>query len=94
MFKKWRGIKIPYKKQGLIFFTLLNYDNLARDLKCRIDELCRELGGEDCEALFEVLTTDSDVKTVEAIAREHYTSEKKLYSLRAEFYKRFERDLF
>ena len=94
MFRRRKGIKMSYKKQGLIFFTLLNYDNLARDLKSRIDELCQEIGGEDSEALFEVLTTDSDIKTVEAIARDHYTSEKKLYGLRAEFYKRFERDLF
>lgn len=94
MFRRRKGIKLPYKKQGLIFFTLLNYDNLSRDLKGRIDELCKEIGEEDSKALFEVLTTDSDIKTVEAIARENYTSEKKLYSLRAEFYKRFERDLF
>ncbi len=38
-FKKIRGIKIPYRMQGLIYFTLLNYDTQPEAVRRRIDAL-------------------------------------------------------
>lgn len=93
MFKKRRGIKLPYKEQGLIHFKCLCFDGLPKHEQEEILRLCDDVGKEDSKALFEVLTTDSSVKTVEAIARGHFLSERKLYALRREFYLRFKREL-
>ena len=87
MFKKRRGIKLPYNRQGLIHFICMNYADMPEKIKRKIDSLCEEVGKEDSEALFEVLTNDN--KSVYLIASESFVNEKKLYQLRKEFYERF-----
>ena len=85
MFKKRRGIKLSYNEQGLIHFICMNAERL--DKECDIEALCQEIAGDDWKALHEVLTNDK--RTVYGIADRYYMSEKRLYSLRKEFYERF-----
>lgn len=87
MFKKRRGIHIPYNRQGLIHFICVNYEDMPDKVREKIDRLCDEIGGEDAEALFEVLTNDT--KPIYGIAAEFYVNEKKLYKMRKEFYETF-----
>ena len=87
MFKKRRGIHIPYNRQGLIYFTCMNIRDMPEDIKKKILNLCVEVAQEDYRALYEVMTKDS--KSVDAIAREYYISEKKLYGYRKKFYEKW-----
>ncbi len=38
-FKKIRGVNLPYRKQGRIYFTLINYEDQPKRIKDRIDRL-------------------------------------------------------
>lgn len=87
MFKKRRGIHIPYNKQGLIYFTCMNVKEMPEDVQQKILNLCIEVGKEDYKALYEVLTNDN--KSVLSISLEYFLSEKRLYRLRKEFYERW-----
>lgn len=83
-FKKMRGIKLPYKKQGMIYFTCQNIQECSEETQEHIKELCREIAGADYEALFAVLT--SETETVRSVATRYYVAERKLYQLRKSFY--------
>lgn len=87
MFKKRRGIHIPYNKQGLIYFTCMNVRDMSEDVQQKILNLCVEVGKEDYKALYEVLTNDN--KSVLSISLEYFLSEKRLYRLRKEFYEKW-----
>lgn len=87
MFKKRRGIRIPYNKQGLIYFTCMNVKEMPEDVQQKILNLCIEVGKEDYKALYEVLTDDN--KSVLSISLEYFLSEKRLYRLRKEFYEKW-----
>ena len=52
MFKKRRGINIPYEKQGLIYFNCVNYDDMPDEVKNKITNLCKEVGKEYADVLF------------------------------------------
>ncbi len=90
MFKKRRGIHISYNKQGLIYFVCINLVSLPDDLQKRVIKKIVRLCNLICEseneysALYEVLTNDR--RSVFAIARDNYISEKRLYHLRKTFY--------
>ena len=84
MFKKRRGIHIPYEKQGLIYFTCVNYEDLPDDVAQKITDLCNEVGKEHSLALFEVVTNSN--KSIRALAIEHHISETQLYHYRKKFY--------
>lgn len=87
MFKKRRGIKLPYNEQGLIYFTCMNIKYLSEEEQQKILNLCREVAGEYAEALYIMLTDDT--KNVHAVALQHYTSESQLYRYRNKFYDRY-----
>ena len=84
MFKKRRGIKLPYNKQGLIYFTCMNYKDAPDDVRDKIKNLCQEVGGEYAEVLYKVVT-DSN-RSVRSLAIEYHTSERTLYRYRKKFY--------
>ena len=88
MFKKFRGIRLPYKKQGLIYFTCVNLQDMPCDVKEKIMNLCTEVGGQNYKALYEVVTNDN--KSILQISKEYFINEKKLYRMRKEFYERFD----
>lgn len=84
MFKKRRGIKLPYNKQGIIYFTCMNYDDLSEDVQQKILSLCQDVGKEHALVLFEVMTNSS--RSIRSLAMEHHISETQLYHYRKKFY--------
>lgn len=87
MFKKRRGIDVPYEKQGLIHFICVNVKDMPEYVQQKILNLCIEIGGEDYNALYELLTNNN--KSVLNISLEYYLNEKKLYQMRKEFYEKW-----
>ena len=87
MFKKRRGIQLPYNKQGLIYFVCMNINEMPDEVQQKILNLCIEIGKEDYQALYEVLTNDN--KSILSASLEFCINEKKLYRMRKEFYERF-----
>ena len=88
MFKKRRGIKLPYNVQGLIYFTCMNIRSLPIEKQTRILNLCYEVAGEHGEALYTMLTDDT--KNIHGVAMQYYISESQLYAYRRKFYEKFE----
>ena len=88
MFKKMRGVKLPYKKQGLIYFVCANYADMPLRVQEKIDQLCIAVGGEYYGALRDILIGK---KTVRRAAVDLPCSETTLYRKRNEFYERFEK---
>ena len=87
LFRKRRGIHIPYNKQGLIYFTCVNVKDMPQEVQQKILNLCIEVGKEDYKALYEVVTNDK--KSVLSISLEYFINEKRLYRLRKEFYEKW-----
>lgn len=87
MFRKRRGIHIPYNKQGLIYFICVNVKDMPQEVQQKILNLCIEVGKEDYKALYEVVTNDK--KSILSISLEYFLNEKKLYRLRKEFYEKW-----
>ena len=84
MFKKRRGIKLPYNKQGLIYFVCVNYREMPEHIQDKIADLCNKVGGEYAEVLYKVVT-DSN-RSVRSLAIEYHISERNLYRYRKKFY--------
>ncbi len=87
MFKKRKGINVPYEKQGLIHFICVNVSDMPEYVQQKILNLCIEVGGEDYNALYELLTNNN--KSVLGVSLEYYLNEKKLYQMRKEFYEKW-----
>lgn len=83
-FRKMRGIRLPYKEQGMIWFTCLTYDSQPEDVRRRIRSLAKKCGGEYQDALLEMLTREN--VSVEQLADKHHTSPATLYRCRKKFY--------
>ena len=88
MFKKYRGIRLPYSRQGLIYFICLNYNDLPYELQQGILNLCMKVGGEHHAALFELMT--NEYKSVIAVSLEYHISESQLYHYRKKFYEKWD----
>ena len=84
MFKKRRGINIPYNKQGLIYFNCMNFVDMPDHIQKKIVRLCNEVGKEHSEVLFQVLTNSN--KTISSLAMEYHICETQLYLYRKRFY--------
>ena len=87
MFKKQRGIRLSYYKQGLVYFLCANFHSLPKSYRDLICKLCVDVGGADSDALFALLTKPEF--SVSGISIQFYVSEKKLYNLREKFYLEF-----
>ncbi len=84
MFKKRRGIELPYNKQGLIYFTCMNIADMPEHIQQKILRLCKDVGKEHSAALYKVVT-DSN-RSVRSLALEYNISEMSLYRYRKKFY--------
>lgn len=84
MFKKRRGIHIPYNKQGLIYFICMNVKDMPEEIQRKVLNLCVRVAGQHYRALYALLTDDS--KNIHGVAMEHYVSETQLYQYRKQFY--------
>ena len=89
MFKKKRGIKLPYNKQGLIYFTCMNFKDAPEDVQKKILNLCTEVGKEDYKALFELIT--KPYKTMLSVSLEYNLSEKRLWVMQKKFYETWDK---
>ena len=92
MFRKLRGVNLPYIEQGMIYFTCMNYAKQSEEIKMKIQNLCKEVCKE-CQseselyekALFEFITNQY-IGAI-GIVSKYYVSDKLLYRLRRKFYK-------
>ena len=86
-FKKMRGIRLPYRKQGKIYFTLINYDDQPKNVQNRIDRLIEDAADHDavyCAALRRWLLNEN--VSFAQILTEYPVSEPTLYRLRKKVY--------
>lgn len=83
VFKKMRGINLPEEKQGLIRFICLTYKEQPQRTRDKINRMCREFGGDDASALFDVMCT---TKSIVHISLQHHVSQETLYRQRRSFY--------
>lgn len=84
MFKKRRGIHLTYNKQGLIYFTCMNYEDMPKHIQNKILNLCKEVGKEHAEVLFKVITDST--KSIRSLSMDYHISETQLYHYRKKFY--------
>lgn len=87
MFKKRRGISLPYNKQGLIYFTCMNIKDMPEDVQQKILDLCIETAGDHYKALYALLTDDS--KNVHGVSMAFHLSETQLFHYRKKFYEKW-----
>lgn len=85
MFKKRRGIQIPYNKQGLIYFTCVNHKDMPKHIQQKIVNLCNEVGGDDYADVLYKVVTDSN-RSIRSLSIEYHISETQLYHYRKKFY--------
>lgn len=85
------GLRVPYQKQGYIYFKSLRYNLLPAQEQERIRALCARAGGHNADALLEHVTTGEPVKDV---CKRHYiASTTTLYRAINRYYERFPEDL-
>ena len=89
-FRKLRGVSLPYREQGLIWFTCVNYDKQPPEIKKKIRRLCKECGKEHEKALFALLTREN--VSMQWIEQEFYVSYNTLYNARMKFYERWNQE--
>ena len=81
-----KGVRLPYRRQGMIFFTLRCYQDMAGSGRQRIDARIRNAAGGD-EAVAEALRAWClRGETIESAAMEHHVSESTLYRARKRLY--------
>lgn len=87
-FKAQRGLKMPYRRQGQIYFTLVNYAELPRTQQEKIDRLIADAAGGDrayIGALRDWLLRDNS--NVQRVSVEHFVSIQTLCRMREKIYK-------
>lgn len=89
-FKAQRGIGMPYRRQGRIYFTLVNYQDLPKSQREKIDRLIADAAGGDgayIAALRDWLLRDDS--NVQRVSIKHYVSIQTLCRMREKVYKRW-----
>ena len=84
MFKKRRGINLPYNKQGLTYFACMNFKNMSEAEVEKLKQICLDVAGEYAEALYTLVTDDR--LTIDGVANRYYMSPSNLYRYREMFY--------
>lgn len=90
MFRFKKSVRVPYKRQGYIYFTSLRYEELDEDKRETIRKLCRECGGRYSKALFEAVTTE---RSRGYICDTNYISRDTLKRMMKAYYERFPKEL-
>ena len=86
MFRFKSGVNADYDRQGYIHFTSRQYKRMSKEDQKKIIELCKDSGGEYCDALLEFVTTEISVT---ALTLKHYISKATLYRLVKKYYENF-----
>ena len=89
-FRYKRGIRVSYKRQGMIYFTLQNFHTLPQGKQEKLRQLCREAAGEYDAALWEYLTTE---KGYVGVSMDHNLSQATLFRCVKRFYESFPKAL-
>ena len=89
VFKKRRGIRLPYNKQGLIYFTCVNIADMPDEVQQKIKKLCEVVGKDYADVLYKVVT-DSN-RSIRSLSMEYHISETQLYHYRKKFYEMWEK---
>lgn len=84
------GLKVPYHRQGYIYFVSRGYKNLPGAKRARIEAHCRSVGGAYWKALFDFVT--KDLGSV-AICNRHYISSSTLERIVKRYYEEFPGDI-
>ena len=92
MFREMKNLNIPYKRQGLIYFTCLNYDTLEEKQQERIIQTCIKTSPEHYQSLFKYLTADTTEYAPWRIERDLCISPNTLHRLKRQFYKNWDSD--
>ena len=87
MFRKFRGMRISYNRQGLIYFTCMDVKNQPQEIQDKILNLCMDVSGEHYRALYKMLTDST--RNVHSIAMEFHICETQLYHYRKIFYEKW-----
>lgn len=86
-YRKMQGIKLSYRRQGLIYFNLLCYDELPAEQRRRIDkkihDVCQK-AGEYYEAALRAFVLKGD--SIQKVCLEHYVRANTIYDLRKKLY--------
>ena len=90
-FRFKRAIKVPYARQGYIYFKSLCYQNLPAREQERIRRLCDKVAGYNGQALLEHVTTGELVRTV--CQRHYIASPTTLYNALKRYYEWFPEDM-
>ena len=90
-FRFKRAIKVPYARQGYIYFKSLRYQNLPAREQERIRHLCDKVAGYNGQALLEHVTTGEAVKSV--CQRHYIASLTTLYRALKRYYEWFPEDM-
>ena len=88
-FRQLRGVNLPYREQGMIWFTCVNYEKQPPHIQEKIRRLCRECGGQYEDALFALLTREN--VSVPWLQSEYHVSDEVLYRRRKRFYEAWNR---
>ena len=78
-FRKLKGIKLPYHRQGYFYFLCKNTDIAPPEDVKRLKEICAEIAGENEQALYIFLTTG---RSAVSVAMQFYIRENNLYQWR------------
>ena len=84
-FRKYRGMRLTYEQQGLVYFTCRNYRNMPQQTQKKVLRLCQSEGGNNPYALFLLLTTGRSVQSL--MGQFKIASESTLYEARNRFYR-------
>lgn len=90
-FRFKRSIKVPYARQGYIYFKSLRYQNLPAREQERIRHLCDKVAGYNGQALLEHVTTGELVRNV--CQRHYIASTTTLYNALKRYYEWFPEDM-
>lgn len=85
-FKKIRGIKLSYEKQGMIFFAMANYKSQGAAQRKRIDDLIEEVCRGDPAYVGALRAWLLEGKPFEAVARDFFVNPSTMGRLRKKLY--------
>lgn len=85
-FRRMKGVRLPYRRQGLIFFTLRCYQDMAGSAQQRIDARIRHAATGDAATEEALRAWCLHGETIESAALEHHVSESTLYRARKRLY--------
>lgn len=87
MFRKYKGMRLTYDKQGYIYFFCRNFSALSPENKRRVTDACARIAGEEADVLLALLTGR---KSARHLSLTRYISEGRLYRWRREFFESFD----